>query len=266
VPTVADLLYVAVFAVAWPLFDYFVLWPAFLRRSQTDPERARMGLYLVTIAQQWALVAAGVALWSSRGRSWDSFGLFPPDGWRLWGAIALALAIAAYQARVATLVALSTRASESVRKQLGSLSVLLPHTRSQLACFVGVSLTAGFCEEFLYRGYLVWAFGQWLGWWGAAALAVPFFAFLHAYQGSSGIIRAGIAGIVFTLIVAVSGSLWPAMLLHMLVDIGSGVIAWVAFRGDPARTGAVSAGGSPQRSQRGGPAEPSAAPDRGGLS
>ncbi|MCI0376926.1 MAG: CPBP family intramembrane metalloprotease [Gemmataceae bacterium] len=45
--------------------------------------------------------------------------------------------------------------------------------------FGGVSLTAGFCEEFLFRGYFIWVFAPWLGWWGAAALSVLIFAILH---------------------------------------------------------------------------------------
>ena len=38
-----DLLYVALFAVALPLLDYLVFWPAFRRRSQADPARAEPG-------------------------------------------------------------------------------------------------------------------------------------------------------------------------------------------------------------------------------
>ncbi len=78
----------------------------------------------------------------------------------------------------------SPRAQASVRKQIGPLVTLLPHTRPELGWFVGVSLTAGICEEFLFRGYFIWTFERWLGWWGAAALSIPFFAALHAYQGA----------------------------------------------------------------------------------
>ena len=39
--TLPDLLYVALFAVALPLWDYLVSWPAFHRQSHADPARAR---------------------------------------------------------------------------------------------------------------------------------------------------------------------------------------------------------------------------------
>ena len=83
--------------------------------------------------------------------------------------------------------------------------------------FGGVSLTAGFCEEFLFRGYFIWALAPWLGWWGAAALSLLIFASGHAYQGWNGALRTGIVGAIFTLVVAIFGSLWPAIALHALM-------------------------------------------------
>jgi len=100
-----------------------------------------------------------------------------------------------------------------------------------------VSLTAGFCEEFLFRGYLIWAFEPLLGWWGAAALSLSLFSAAHVDQGKAGAIKSGLVGGFFTLLVAFSGSLVPAMVLHALVDIISGVIAWLVLRNEPAQAG-----------------------------
>jgi hypothetical protein len=52
-----------------------------------------------------------------------------------------------------------------LRAQLGKLSIVLPHSSAELRWFVAVPLTAGFCEEFFFRAYLVWAFETLLGWW-----------------------------------------------------------------------------------------------------
>jgi hypothetical protein len=40
-PAVLDLVYVALLAVVWPIYDYFVEWPAFARRLREKPLRAR---------------------------------------------------------------------------------------------------------------------------------------------------------------------------------------------------------------------------------
>lgn len=234
--TSLDLIYVALFAVGLPLWDYLVFWPAFHRRSQVDPAQARMRLCRLTIGTAWPLVAVGAALWAANDRSWASFGLSVPDGWRLWASAALVLLLAAYHVYAVAAVARNPDARAGVRQQFsGELAIVLPHTRTELYWFGGVALTAGFCEEFLYRGYFVWALSPWLGWWGAAALSLSFFAIGHLYQGWNGVLRTGIVGALFTAAVAILGSLWPAMALHAILDLGQGVIAWLALRENSAR-------------------------------
>jgi membrane protease YdiL (CAAX protease family) len=229
--TLPDLLYVALFAVALPLWDYLVSWPASRRQPQADPAWARMRIWRVAIGSGWALVAVGAALWVWNDRSWRSFGFSVPDGWRLWTSIALFLLLAAYYAYAAATVARSPEQRANVRQQITpGIAAVLPHTRTEMYWFGGVSLTAGFCEEFLFRGYFIWALAPWLGWWGAAALSLLIFASGHAYQGWNGALRTGIVGAIFTLVVAIFGSLWPAIALHALIDLSNGMFAWLALR------------------------------------
>ena len=108
--------------------------------------------------------------------------------------------------------------------------MLSPRTRFEMGWFVALSLTAGFCEEFIFRGYLIWVFRPVLGLWGAAAFSVVVFALAHAYQGAKGILSTGFIGLLFTLVVLITGSLWPAIALHALLDIGQGLIAWLVLR------------------------------------
>lgn len=271
--TLTDLLYVMLFAVAFPLWDYFVFWPAFHRQSQADPARVRTRLWAGAIGYAWALVAVGAAWWAANDRSWTSLGFSVPDGWRLWTSIALFLMVAAYHAYAVATLARSAEERASVRQQIGQLTAVMPHTRRDLYWFGGVSLTAGFCEEFLYRGYFIWVFLPWLGWWGAAALSLPFFAIAHVavYQGWNGALRTGIVGAFFTLLVAIFGSLWPAIALHALIDLGAGMIAWLALREAHATRDATE-GHEPTESQsasavesRPVQAEPGAAPDPPGI-
>lgn len=233
----ADLLFVALFAVVAPLIDYSVFWPAYRRLSQADPAWARRWLWASAIGHQWLLVGFGAAIWMASGRSWTSFGFSVPDGWRLWTVVALFLLLAAYHVWAVATLARSADARASLWPQLGPLTAVLPHTRTELYWFGGVSATAGFGEEFLYRGYFIGVFAPWLGWWGAAALSLPFFALAHLYQGWNGVLRTGIVGAFFTLVVAISQSLWPAIALHALIDLGAGAMAWLALRegSDPPR-------------------------------
>jgi hypothetical protein len=226
--TIADLLYLALIAILL-LFDYFVLWPVFLRRSQTDPGRARLWILSAWMSMLWTLVAAGVAVWLIEARAWGALRLICPHGWRLWGATGLVLALAMTYGRTVLRIARSKRPK---RIKLGNPDVekYSPHTRSELGWWMALSLTAGVCEEFIFRGYLIWAFQPMFGLWVAAAFAVVVFAVAHAYQGTKGILGTGIVGSLLTLVVLISGSLLPGMALHALVDIGQGLVAWLVFR------------------------------------
>ena len=92
-----------------------------------------------------------------------------------------------------------------------------------------VSLMAGFGEELVFRGYLIWVFEPILGLWGAAVISVVIFGLGHAYQGTKGIIETAIIGAIFTLVVLIFGSLLPAMVLHALFDVYIGILTWVAL-------------------------------------
>ena len=171
--TLPDLLYVALFSVAMPLWDYLVSWPAFHRRLRADPARARRRLWIGAIGYPWALVAVGAALWMVNDRPWTSLGFSVPAGWRLWVAVGLVPLLVVHGIRSAAAVARDLQVRADLRQQIGQLADVLPRTRTELYWFAGVSLTAEFCEEFLFRGYFIWTLAPWLGWWGGGGTLTP---------------------------------------------------------------------------------------------
>jgi membrane protease YdiL (CAAX protease family) len=82
-----------------------------------------------------------------------------------------------------------------------------------------VAPTAAFCEEFLFRGFLLTQLNHWfhsVGWaWVACSVA---FGLAHSYQGWSGMIRAGLLGALLAYPVVRFGSLYPSILAHWLID------------------------------------------------
>jgi membrane protease YdiL (CAAX protease family) len=231
--TVLDLTYALLFAAAFPLLDYFVFLPGFRQRATIDAESAKSWFWKVTLGALWVITAIGVAVWIGNARSWIQIGFSVPSGWRAWSAIGICGLFVFQSSITIRKVTFSEKARASVRKQFGDLGLagsLMPSTNSGLAWWIGVSLSAGLCEEFLFRGYLIWVLMPFLGWWGAAAISVFLFAIAHAYQGSKGIFTAGIVGVALTATVAIFKSLIPAIALHALIDLSSGCIAWLAFR------------------------------------
>jgi membrane protease YdiL (CAAX protease family) len=118
------------------------------------------------------------------------------------------------------------------RKKVENALPILPTDAKELFLFHLVSVTAGVCEELLYRGFLVWyiAEGLGLGLVVGVALSSLLFGLAHLYQGRKGIVQTGIVGLIFALLYVATGSLWAPMLLHALVDMNSGIL-WYQIRG-----------------------------------
>lgn len=105
------------------------------------------------------------------------------------------------------------------------LAQLLPKTGREKVVFVFLSLSAGLGEELAYRGFLVPALVVVFGSaWGAALLSSLVFGVLHAYQGWLGMVRTALLGMVLAASFIVTGSLWPAIFAHAMLDVLVGVV------------------------------------------
>jgi membrane protease YdiL (CAAX protease family) len=105
------------------------------------------------------------------------------------------------------------------------LAELIPRNARERSLFVLLSLAAGVGEEVAYRGYLVVVLGGLFeGPWMAAVVSSLAFSLLHAYQGALGILRSGLIGFLFAAAFILQGSLWPLIVVHVVVDLFSGFI------------------------------------------
>ena len=108
--------------------------------------------------------------------------------------------------------------------------MLLPATVREARVFIGVSLTAGICEEVLYRGYLLW-YLQSLGLGrGAVVVAIVAFGLAHAFQGIRGIVLTGVMGAVFMGLYLLTGSLVAPIVLHATVDLANFLMVYRLFQ------------------------------------
>ncbi len=102
---------------------------------------------------------------------------------------------------------------------------LLPDSPREKAVFVFLSLAAGFGEEMAYRGFLIPALTVVVGGeWGGAVLSSAIFGVLHAYQGWLGIVRTAALGFLLASAFLISGSLWPAIFAHAILDLVAGLV------------------------------------------
>jgi membrane protease YdiL (CAAX protease family) len=103
------------------------------------------------------------------------------------------------------------------------LTAILPETGREKLLFVALAGTAGFCEETLYRGFAITRLAIITGGlWSAAIVAVVIFSAGHVYQGTVGVLRAGVLGAVLAATFVLTGSLVPGMIAHFLLDTLAG--------------------------------------------
>jgi membrane protease YdiL (CAAX protease family) len=92
----------------------------------------------------------------------------------------------------------------------------------ECAVFAGLALTAGFCEEVLFRGFMIGFLSESplkLGMAAALAISSALFGLNHAYQGAKGVVSTAVAGLGFGLAFLLSGHLLLGVLLHALVNL-----------------------------------------------
>jgi membrane protease YdiL (CAAX protease family) len=106
-----------------------------------------------------------------------------------------------------------------------TVQFMLPHGVLELALWVAVSVSAGICEETIFRGYLQ---RQFIAFTRSApvgiVLAAVAFGAGHAYQGWRLTILIGIYGIMFGVLAYWRGTVRPGMIVHAWQDSFSGIL------------------------------------------
>jgi uncharacterized protein len=210
-----------------------VLHRRFEGRLRTDPG-ARRSFYLRLLILEWGLSLLALVVWlATPGVSAGQVGLRWPQQWPgpVTGLVVLL---------VVAFVVVSTRAlrsgalleaAEPVRRPgegrhaepAGHATLaLLPRTAGERRLFTVVGVTAGVCEEWLYRGFflaVVAALAGGLQTWLLVVVAAVAFGLAHFYQGAVGILTTGLLGGVMAALYLQTGSLLLPVLLHAAIDL-----------------------------------------------
>jgi membrane protease YdiL (CAAX protease family) len=109
----------------------------------------------------------------------------------------------------------------------GTLTRLIPQTPIELAVFMVMALSAGFCEELVFRGYLMRQLSAWTGSRTAGLLLQGvLFGLAHAYYRWV-MVAITVLAWLLGLLARWRRSLLPGMLFHAVQDSLGGVIAFV---------------------------------------
>lgn len=184
-----------------------------LRRERDTDRNAYVRFFGTGMAVFWGLTgSAALVVFLSPGVEWAHLGLHGDVDWSTVSGVLVGFILAA------GVVVLITR-----RKKMPSpsgLEHMLPRTTRERWCAVGTSVTAGVCEEIVFRGLLI-AVGVSLGLplYVAAGLALVVFTFAHLYQGPKNMLFVALLGYVLTYLYLSTGNLFLPILVHVLIDL-----------------------------------------------
>jgi membrane protease YdiL (CAAX protease family) len=187
--------------------------------------RNRLVGYLITMAAEWLIVGFIVL-----GQRWGgaSFrvlaGSFAPTVRTVLRDLGIALAfLLVAQIVLGITTALVGRFIHSNPNAV--LKNLMPHTAVEIAAYLLLALTAGICEETIFRGYLQ---RQLTAWTASAAAGLTLqgilFGAAHAYQGPGMMIVIAVYGCMFGSLALWRKSLRPGMMAHFLQDAIGGLL------------------------------------------
>lgn len=185
--------------------------------------------YVAVLVTEWALLGyvcfgirkTGTPLRSLIGGRWKSVGSVAKD---------VGLGIATWV--VWLLGSMGYRWVSGVEHKVPlEVRAILPGTGVGLTLWLMLSLSAGFCEEVVYRGYLQ---RQLLAMSGNVRMSViiqgVLFGLVHSYQGPLGACITAVFGVLLGALAAWRSSLRPGMIAHAWQDALVGVVMYLAYR------------------------------------
>jgi membrane protease YdiL (CAAX protease family) len=197
-----------------------------MRRLMALPEATRdhrIRLYVSTILFQWLLTV--VIAWRAlaRGLAWRELALsgeFTASILLVTSAGAALIGVVHWR-NLRQLATLDHPAMKTLRA-LGAR--LFPRSKTELAFYILLALTAGLCEEFIFRGFVIAAlFRAGLSTVSAVLLSSLMFGLAHLYQGKGGSMGTALLGILFGAARIVLASLIPVIIWHAVLDIVAGI-------------------------------------------
>lgn len=213
-----------VLVVALLLFSF----TSAIRHRPLSPDRSPIPLYVATMAWQYALLAyvyfglrrRGARLRDLIGGRWESFEDFLIDA-----GLALLYWLVSVLVLVGLLQLMGFGDPGKYQEARKALLPLFPRGVVESVLWVGVAVTAGFCEELIFRGYLQRQVAALSGNITLAVVAqAVLFGLGHGYQGPERMLVIAVWGAMFGMLALWRKSLRPGMIAHAFHNTLVGLI------------------------------------------
>ena len=205
-----------------------------LKKTLTTDPNARLLYYRTQVLWEWSWVVLIIIIFIPRSQPFLQLGITLPGllGWIIMAALLLGVVLSIW------LIRGNPRAMQNMQRSLESSAVLLPSSPQERKWFAASAITAGICEELLYRGFLLNFLAitfPGLDFLLASIISGIIYGLSRAYLGGRGILQNSLNGFSFAVVfflsgnlisavnsnqpVGIIGCLIPAMVFHALAEL-----------------------------------------------
>jgi len=168
--------------------------------------------------------------WNITDRPWHTLGVALPQ----WNELTIGLTIAISVFYLADQW-LSWRKNMQNKEEIKNLSYVVPVTWQEFTPFLFLAFAAGISEEVIFRGFLIPYLTTLLNgvpgnMWLVLAFTSASFSVSHAYQGWKAVLKIALVSFLLGGLFIASQSLLLVILIHICIDIISGVTSVLLFQ------------------------------------
>ncbi len=193
----------------------------------------KIQMYWINGFGLWAMAVIVLLVWYFSDRMVMDIGLgWPPPALDRVSSILVTVFVILYLLDVGSELATKALREKTFQRWISDMP-FLPAKDVEWLHFNFLSLSAGICEEIVFRGFFItylYSLLQFLPLHIAQTLAILFpaiiFGFVHYYQGWKAMLKISLMAILFGYVFVLTGSLWLLILLHFLVDLLGGSFSW----------------------------------------
>ncbi|WP_108669999.1 CPBP family intramembrane glutamic endopeptidase [Peribacillus acanthi] len=209
-------------AFIFPIIDYF--WDKRIKQDLKNHNKIKT--YSLIMLYQWTVVALIFLGFYLKGISFKELGFVSTyeDLSNFLGFLAGILVSVFFFLGIYLLIPFGRK---KILQQYEAIEVLLPNGWKERLLFAGVAVTAGFCEEVIFRGFMFYYLDQ-LN-WNLSLIAIAIitsilFGLAHGYQGWKNIIFTGLVGFAMARLYMQYESIWIPIILHIVIDLRFAVL------------------------------------------
>ena len=189
---------------------------------------ARVLYYRTQVLWEWSWVVVLVLIATSIANPLQWLGLTLPNqfGWIILAALLLGVGLSTY------LLRRNPGAMSAMQRSLEASSILLPSTSAERKWYAAAAITAGICEELLYRGFLIRYLHvtfPGLDFLIISIISGVIYGLSRSYQGLKGIGQTALMGFSFAIIYFLSGNLLSIIAGNQVSDVTGSLLPVMVF-------------------------------------